>query len=442
MTFYIKEGSIKRGGIPSNIKLNTKTTSISNGVVTKKNNTTGQNLTSKGYPGSIGTYNLTTKGYSGSQSGSAGTGNISTTKVNLPSSSSSSGGYSGGYSSSSRSSGYDDDYDYDGGYSGGGNNDAYWQAQLDAANQARQDDINRLENMLKAAEAQRAKEEAQRAASYNALMVAYNKQKADYDNYLAQRKQEAQNAYNRGVNNLNSSYNSQLSSLSNNLNETNNQLLNAYNQSRSSIASDAEGALRQAYINNMLSQRNLGQQMSALGLSGGAAESTLASMLNNYGNARNNIDTTRNKNLANLQSNYNTNTAQARQAYHTALANAQAQRTNQLNALSDALSKNQIAALTDYQSLMQNDNQAYMNMLQNAIANGANFTYDPTSADNLVRAVSYRQANPDDQSSGAGAIQALVDAQAANVPNGDFLSLSDPTIQSNYLARILAQLRE
>jgi hypothetical protein len=410
----------------------------SNGTVTKN---TG-NLTSRGYSGSIGVNNASTKGYSSSRTPSTGAANVATTKVSAPATTS----YSSSSSYSSPSYSYDDDYDYDSGSSakassGSDYDYSYWQQQLDAANAANQETINKLENMLKAAEEQRAKEEAQRAASYNALMVAYNKQKADYDNYLAQRKQEAQNAYDRGVNTLNSSYNNQLKSLGNNLTETNNQLLNAYNQSRSSISADAEDALRQAYINNMLNQKNLSQQLSAMGLNGGATETTISGMLNNYGNARNNIDTTRNKNLSSLQSNYNNNVSQAKQAYNTALANAESQKTNQLNALSDALSKNQIAALTDYQSLMQNDNQAYLNMLQNAIANGTNFTYDPTSADNVVRAVSYRQASPDNESSNYNALQALIDAQAGNVPNNNFLSLSDPTTQSNYLARILAQLR-
>ena len=69
-------------------------------------------------------------------------------------------------------------------------------------------------------------------------------------------------------------------------------------------------ALKQAYINKMQTLRNLPQQMSAQGLNGGASETTLASMNNNYGNARNQLETERLKQLANLQNTYQNNLAQ------------------------------------------------------------------------------------------------------------------------------------
>jgi len=69
-------------------------------------------------------------------------------------------------------------------------------------------------------------------------------------------------------------------------------------------------ALKQAYINKMQTLRNLPQQMSAQGLNGGASETTLASMNNNYGNARNQLETERLKQLASLQNTYQNNLAQ------------------------------------------------------------------------------------------------------------------------------------
>ena len=69
-------------------------------------------------------------------------------------------------------------------------------------------------------------------------------------------------------------------------------------------------ALKQAYINKMQTLRNLPQQMSAQGLNGGASATTLASMNNNYGNARNQLETERLKQLANLQNTYQNNLAQ------------------------------------------------------------------------------------------------------------------------------------
>ena len=253
---------------------------------------------------------------------------------------------------------------------------------------------------------------ANMAAAYNALLAAYKQN--DYSDYLAQMREAAQNAYDRGMSALNSAYDNQMNSLSSNLNETRNQLSNQYNRSKQNITDDASASLRQAYINKMLSEKNLGQQMSALGLNGGATESTLANMLNNYGNARNNINTTQNKNLANLEGNYSDNLSQAMQAYNSAVASANLQKAQQAMNLENALANNQISALGDYQSLMQRQNENYLDLLKAAIANGASFAYDPTSADNAVKAVAVQQASNPTITSNLAALQALMNSQ--NVP--------------------------
>jgi hypothetical protein len=231
------------------------------------------------------------------------------------------------------------------------------------------------------------------ANAYNALLAAYKQN--DYSDYLRQMREAAQNAYDRGMGALNSAYDQQMNSLSSNLNETKNQLSDQYNRSRQNISDDASESLRQAYINKMLSQRNLGQQMSAQGLTGGATETTMANMLNNYGNARNNINTTQNRNLSSLEGNYNDNLSQAMQAYNSAVATANLQKAQQQMSLENALANNQISALGDYQTLMQRENQNYLDLLKAAIANGASFSYDPTQDNNKFNAISLQQAaNP------------------------------------------------
>lgn len=275
------------------------------------------------------------------------------------------------------------------------------------------------------------------ADAYNALLAAYRQN--DYSDYLNQMRAAAQSAYDRGMGALNDAYNSQMSSLSNNLNETRNQLANQYNYSRGNINNDAADSLKQAYINRMQSERNLGQQMSAQGLSGGATETTLANMLNNYGNARNNIQTTANRSLADLEQNYNANLSQAMQAYNSAVANANLQKAQQAIQLENALSNNQISALSDYQSLMQRENQNYLDLLKTAIANGANFAYTPTQANNAVQGVALQQATMPTANSNYAALQALMNAQQTP-GSGAAISLTNPTT-NNYLAQILAQLQ-
>lgn len=83
----------------------------------------------------------------------------------------------------------------------------------------------------------------------------------------------------------------------------------AYNNNVSQLNSATNDALREAYINRMLSQRNLQQQLSAQGISGGASETTQASMLNNYQDSRNDLEKERQQQLANLMQTYQNNMA-------------------------------------------------------------------------------------------------------------------------------------
>ena len=74
--------------------------------------------------------------------------------------------------------------------------------------------------------------------------------------------------------------------------------INANNQA-------ADKSLKEAYVANMLAKKNLPQQMKAVGISGGASETTLADLQNTYMNNRFGIE--ENRNDANNQ---------ARQAYN------------------------------------------------------------------------------------------------------------------------------
>lgn len=277
------------------------------------------------------------------------------------------------------------------------------------------------------------------AAAYNALLAAYRQN--DYADYLAQMRAAAQKAYDNSMNSLNNAYNEQMNSLNSNLQSTRDQMLKNYNYSRGNIANDAESSLRQAYINNMLSRRNLGQQMTAQGLSGGATETTLAGMLNNYGNARNDINNTANKSYADLENNYNSNLAQAQQAFNSAVANANLQKAQQQMSLENNLANNQMSALSDYHQLMQRENQNYLDLLKAAIANGASFSWNPTEANNEVKAVALQQAANPTLATNYQAIQDLLSAQSAPGTTTPGITVVNPATSGNYLEQILSQLR-
>lgn len=180
------------------------------------------------------------------------------------------------------------------------------------------------------------------SAGYDSsVMDAY----LDYMNQLQEQQRQAADAtYNSNVAAMNNAYEQRSGLLKNNLDSTLKNLQTDYDASKASINNDAEKSSREAYINSMLSKKNLAQNMAAQGLSGGASETTMAGMENNYGNARNEIATTANENLGNLLDLYNKNRNSAQQAYNDQIA-------------ADALQKAQ------YMTQFENDRQ---NMLAQA----------------------------------------------------------------------------
>lgn len=95
----------------------------------------------------------------------------------------------------------------------------------------------------------------------------------------------------------------------------------------------AEEAQRQNYITKEMAQRNIGQQLAAAGLNGGAAETTILGLANKYGENRRMVDADRMNNVAALeaekaqreaaaQTEYNGLVSQIESNYATQLASA------------------------------------------------------------------------------------------------------------------------
>lgn len=147
----------------------------------------------------------------------------------------------------------------------------------------------------------------------------------------------AQNYYNNNLSALQNAYSQKLAGLQSNLASTQDLLKSNFNLSKDNLYSDAERALQEAYINRMMNERALQQQLNAQGLTGGATESAIASMLNNYGTSRNNINTAYNSNLAQLEQAYLNNLAQAQQDYNNAVAKAASDNANYRMELENAL---------------------------------------------------------------------------------------------------------
>ena len=100
-----------------------------------------------------------------------------------------------------------------------------------------------------------------------------------------------------------------------------------YDLQQKTSEQDSADALRQAYINYMMSRRNIDGDLARAGYTGGLAESNKARMYNNYGTNRNairtllaqnleKINTARNAELNDIQSEYNTALANQYQKYY------------------------------------------------------------------------------------------------------------------------------
>lgn len=187
-------------------------------------------------------------------------------------------------------------------------------------------------------------------ASYdlNWLQSIYAQQQAAAAAAEQARRAAAQQAYERSMAALNAAYNGQIQALKENYNSTLGQLQSDYEHGAAGVNYNADNALQQAYINQMMTLKSLPQQLSAQGIGGGAAETTLAGVYNNYGNSRNEIDVARGQSLGDLLAQLNAGKSQAQQAYNSQLSDAQATRLayemqleqNLANAIADAATVN------------------------------------------------------------------------------------------------------
>ena len=161
---------------------------------------------------------------------------------------------------------------------------AFYAQQQAAAEEAARRQAEILQQQYerqKAAEAEaRAKQEAAALAGYNSLLDAA---KGSYDSALALREE-------------------------------------GYNKATGDVNSATERAMQQAYIANQMQNRNLGQQLAAMGRSGGASESTMLGLANEYGNARGELDRSRNDQLATLAAQLAEGKASDLDAYNQAKA--------------------------------------------------------------------------------------------------------------------------
>jgi hypothetical protein len=187
-------------------------------------------------------------------------------------------------------------------------------------------------------------------------------------------------AYNNNLGNLRSAYGQQTANLGNTYNDTLGQLEKNYEYSQNQLNQNAENALREAYINRMMAEKNLEQKLNAQGLTGGAAESVIASLLNNYGSARNSIENQRLSDLADLLNVYQNNTQSARQKYTDALNDVINRNYGYERQIQDDLTKGVIGTYDDLYGALNSGYNTYANAMQGLAASQVNNAADLAAA--------------------------------------------------------------
>lgn len=155
----------------------------------------------------------------------------------------------------------------------------------------------------------------------------------------------AKKAYKRNKKTIQTIYDTSKGTFDTNLANNNGQLEAQARYSTQLANADAEQAMREAYINQMLSRRDMGQWLASQGLTGGASETTRASLENAYQNARAQIDAERNRGVSDINMNYNNNIAQAIRQYNEQIAQLAQQKAQLEMQNENRYTNNQINAL-------------------------------------------------------------------------------------------------
>ena len=211
---------------------------------------------------------------------------------------------------------------------------------------------------------------------------------AYYSELQRQAQARANEAYERNMNRIRSAYDSAYGSIRGNYDSTVGRLNAARDKSMGDVRGDAEDSLRQAYINNMMTKKNLNQRLSAMGMNGGATETTMSSLENQYGKSRTGINETLNKNISDLDMTYGDNLAAALQSFNSAKANLDLQRMQLEMQAENARNNAEASSL----NASMNIDSGYVNALKAALQNQANFQYDPSQATNDFVAGQAQQA--------------------------------------------------
>lgn len=282
----------------------------------------------------------------------------------------------------------------------------------------------------------------------SSMLSAYqNQQQAQLAAQQAAQEQMVRDAYNNNRASLQDAYDARNRNLSSIYGETMSQLGNNFDYDAERIAQNAENALREAYINRMMSQKNLQQQLNAQGLTGGAAESVIAGLMNNYGNARNNIETQRMNDLASLLNTYQNNIAKANENYANARNEVEAANQNYLAQMERDRTSGLVGTYDNLYNALAHGSNTYANAMQGLAASQIGNAADlaATNYKNYANAVNKGTTTKNSSSlSVSGGDSSIVGNLAQRLAAGEDAStiLTSLTANGMSMADAVAALRQ
>ena len=140
----------------------------------------------------------------------------------------------------------------------------------------------------------------------------------------------------RNIEEINKLYTNEIARIKALLNAKNADAQSGYETGANSLNAATDKALAESYIAKQNSLRNIGQALSANGISGGGAESTLMGIENKYANSRGDIEENRQNSLTQLLQTMQKSKAQNAQSYSESALKAESERTDRLYNLQKA----------------------------------------------------------------------------------------------------------
>lgn len=182
------------------------------------------------------------------------------------------------------------------------------------------------------------------AYDLDSLYDLLNARLNEYNNQYGSLMDSLLGAYNTNYANLEDYYNAMLNALGANYADSESLLNAQLGSAQQELENERKRALQEQYISRMLAEKQLADQLDAYGLTGGASESVMAGLLNNYLSNRNSVEEKTQASLKDLLSNYLTNMSNARQNYSQNLMNAAQNRLSARQQLANNLAESQANA--------------------------------------------------------------------------------------------------